>query len=116
MNIYIYAHDNLDDNNRLYNVLPSDNTITSTTSSGDEKIPNFLQERPSYAGPLCSTDERIMYKHSQPQIILNNTSRDCARTLPTRKWNGGGKDIYISGTFDNWEKRIPVVIGTQEFV
>ncbi|CAH8433735.1 unnamed protein product [Schistosoma bovis] len=116
----IDAHDNLDDNNRLYNVLPSDKMVTSTISSGDEKISNFLQERPSSAGPLYSTDEQIMYKHSQPQIILNNVSRDRARTLPSRKlvglklptvfrWNGGGKDIYISGTFNNWEKRIPMV-------
>ncbi|CAH8434805.1 unnamed protein product [Schistosoma margrebowiei] len=116
----IDAHDSLDDNNRLYNVLPSDKMVTSTISSGDEKISNFLQERPSSAGPSYSTDEQIMYKHSQPQIILNNVSRDRARTLPSRKlvglklptvfrWNGGGKDIYISGTFNNWEKRIPMV-------
>ncbi|VUZ43637.1 unnamed protein product [Hymenolepis diminuta] len=31
------------------------------------------------------------------------------KLLPTVfRWNGGGHEIYVSGTFDNWQKRIPM--------
>ncbi|VDN16476.1 unnamed protein product [Dibothriocephalus latus] len=30
-------------------------------------------------------------------------------TLPTVfKWEGGGKDVYISGTFNGWKSKIPM--------
>ncbi|KAK4473187.1 hypothetical protein MN116_004366 [Schistosoma mekongi] len=110
---------NDDDNNRLYNLLQPEKMITSTSSSGDENITNFIQERPCSAGPLCCADDKTIY-HRNQLPVTDNISRDCARTLPTKKaaelklptvfrWNGGGKDVYISGTFNNWEKRIPMV-------
>ncbi|VDM26479.1 unnamed protein product, partial [Hydatigera taeniaeformis] len=31
-------------------------------------------------------------------------------TLPTVfKWEGGGKEVYISGTFNGWKSKIPMV-------
>lgn len=32
------------------------------------------------------------------------------KLLPTVfKWEGGGKDVYITGTFNNWTTKIPLV-------
>ncbi len=32
------------------------------------------------------------------------------KKLPTVfKWEGGGKQVYISGSFDNWKTKIPMV-------
>ncbi|BHF69534.1 5'-AMP-activated protein kinase subunit beta-2 [Sparganum proliferum] len=37
-------------------------------------------------------------------------------TLPTVfKWEGGGKDVYISGTFNGWKSKIPMVKSKQNF-
>lgn len=31
------------------------------------------------------------------------------RLLPTVfKWEAGGKDVYLSGTFNNWKSKIPL--------
>ena len=32
------------------------------------------------------------------------------QSVPTVfKWDGGGKDVYISGTFNGWRSKIPMV-------
>lgn len=32
-----------------------------------------------------------------------------SRLLPTVfKWEGGGKDVYVTGTFNNWKSKIPL--------
>ncbi|VDN96415.1 unnamed protein product [Rodentolepis nana] len=37
-------------------------------------------------------------------------------TLPTVfKWEGGGKEVYISGTFNGWKSKIPMVKSKQNF-
>ncbi|CAH8431679.1 unnamed protein product [Schistosoma turkestanicum] len=113
------THDNSNAMNRLgcRRIIPS--------SGGDDEmlLSNFLQQRPSSADPSCFIDEQhIMHKLNQRSQFMssNNTPTDRAKTLPTRnlaslklptvfRWNGGGKEIYISGTFNNWEKRIPMV-------
>lgn len=46
-----------------------------------------------------------------PDANLDTTDETPAQTtLPTVfKWDGGGKDVYISGTFNNWKSKIPMV-------
>uniref|UniRef100_A0A5K3EGX4 5'-AMP-activated protein kinase subunit beta-1 n=2 Tax=Mesocestoides corti TaxID=53468 RepID=A0A5K3EGX4_MESCO len=37
-------------------------------------------------------------------------------TLPTVfKWEGGGKEVYISGTFNGWKSKIPMIKSKQNF-
>ena len=32
------------------------------------------------------------------------------KTIPTYlKWQGGGKDVYVSGSFNDWKENIPMV-------
>lgn len=39
-----------------------------------------------------------------------------ARRLPTVfRWDGPGKNIYISGSYDNWKSRIPLVRSRHDF-
>ncbi|VDP97953.1 unnamed protein product [Trichobilharzia regenti] len=73
------------------------------------------------AGLSSSADERIIYGIDHRQVAENAIPRHYrAKTLPAKKvdelklptvfrWNGGGKEIYISGTFNNWKKKIPMV-------
>lgn len=38
------------------------------------------------------------------------------KKLPTVfKWDGGGKQVYISGSFDNWKAKIPLVRSHGDF-
>ena len=39
-----------------------------------------------------------------PELLANRQ-----KLLPTVfKWEGGGKDVYLSGTFNNWKSKIPL--------
>lgn len=41
---------------------------------------------------------------------LSSEDDDGAKMLPTVfKWEGGGKSVYISGSFDNWQTKLPMV-------
>ncbi|VDP73720.1 unnamed protein product [Echinostoma caproni] len=45
-------------------------------------------------------------RSQQPDPSHEEGERKCPTVF---RWNGGGRDIYISGTFNNWETRIPMV-------
>ncbi|CAH8434100.1 unnamed protein product [Heterobilharzia americana] len=117
---------NLDDNNdnsKFRHLLQPERMSTSKTVDDIDEEDNSLVyhfERSSGAGLSCSADERIMYGVNHPQTVETRSSIDRAKTLPPQKlsdlklptvfrWNGGGKEIYISGTFNKWKKRIPMV-------
>ncbi|CAG5116140.1 unnamed protein product [Candidula unifasciata] len=39
-----------------------------------------------------------------------------SRLLPTVfKWEGGGKDVYVTGTFNNWKSKIPLARSQGDF-
>lgn len=58
-------------------------------------------QEPSAAGYLPS-DVEMITKSQQP-------APPNAPLLPTVfRWNNGGHEIYISGTFNNWQARIPM--------
>ncbi|GAA28398.2 5'-AMP-activated protein kinase subunit beta-2 [Clonorchis sinensis] len=55
----------------------------------------------TFARPARRTAQQQRFNHQTPDSELK-----CPTVF---RWDGGGKDIYISGTFNNWEKRIPMV-------
>ncbi|CAH8507011.1 unnamed protein product [Dicrocoelium dendriticum] len=55
------------------------------------------------SSPFAITGRRAFRLSPRPM-------QDTEPKVPTVfRWNGGGTDIYISGTFNNWQKRIPMV-------
>ncbi|CAH8872731.1 unnamed protein product [Trichobilharzia szidati] len=64
-------------------------------------------------------DSRLYDSGGKPSLFVGgpssgpDTSEDTQTTVqsvPTVfKWDGGGKDVYISGTFNGWKSKIPMV-------
>uniref|UniRef100_A0A0X3PWS3 5'-AMP-activated protein kinase subunit beta-1 n=1 Tax=Schistocephalus solidus TaxID=70667 RepID=A0A0X3PWS3_SCHSO len=72
-------------------------------------------------------DSRLQDPSEQPSLFVGSLNNQEAPfdtsdepppqpTLPTVfKWEGGGKDVYISGTFNGWKSKIPMVKSKQNF-
>ncbi|GAB6024182.1 Protein kinase, AMP-activated, beta [Chamberlinius hualienensis] len=77
----------------------------SLEASGDESIPKELDS----ASPRSATPPALA-------AALAGTGIDENVGLPTVfKWDGGGKQVYISGTFTNW-KSMPMAKSHGDFV
>lgn len=91
------------------------------------------EEEPYYTKPVTTTVEPIVTtstttssataattaanEQSSGAKFLHKTNIDPSKkVLPTVfKWDGGGKDVYISGTFSNWNP-LPMVKSHGDFV
>lgn len=73
---------------------------------GDNSIPSRPARYQPLSEPIArnTTDESSTYTTiQQPITEANNES------VPTVfKWEHGGKQVYITGTFNNWERQIPM--------
>lgn len=88
---------------------------------------NEEEEEPYYTKPVITTVEPIVTTSTiitptttEPTpvpVVTHNTNIDpSTKVLPTVfKWDGGGKDVYISGTFSDW-KALPMVKSHGDFV
>ncbi|XP_032452487.1 5'-AMP-activated protein kinase subunit beta-2 isoform X2 [Nasonia vitripennis] len=75
-------------------------------SSNEEEEPYFTKEVPNYHGarPRSNT------------VSEGTTKPTDRKVLPTVfKWEGGGKQVFISGTFNDW-KTLPMVKSHGDFV
>jgi hypothetical protein len=55
-------------------------------------------------------------KLSVPQPLKPSSSKPAENKIPTVfKWKGGGKSVKISGSFNNWGTKIPMVKSTNNF-
>ncbi|KAF7257689.1 hypothetical protein EG68_04508 [Paragonimus skrjabini miyazakii] len=66
---------------------------------------SLMIDRPRYRTSPSSMANVRALQRQLPQFS-DNGNQKCPTVF---RWNGGGKDIYVSGTFNNWEKRIPMV-------
>ena len=78
-------------------------------------VPSSAQEPPSGSFMDTSGDPRSLsssagnYGMDLPTDVEMTPTTPQQRLLPTVfRWNGGGNDIYVSGTFNNWQSRIPM--------
>nr|UXK97098.1 AMP-activated protein kinase beta subunit [Haliotis discus hannai] len=96
-------------------------------ASGDDTAPTLTAGR---LGDSAITDDGEMFAgnigtyQSRPQRVRSSTITPggdptlstAGRALPTViKWEGGGKDVYIAGSFNNWKSRIPLVKSHGDF-
>ncbi|BHF80750.1 5'-AMP-activated protein kinase subunit beta-2 [Sparganum proliferum] len=70
-------------------------------ASGPDTVTNSHERRPIIVNPsaVCSDVEMTPTAAAPPQKLLPTVFR----------WNGGGNEVYISGTFNDWHSRIPLV-------
>lgn len=84
------------------------------------------EEEPYYTKPVTTTVEPIVTTSTTTSSAANEPSGakflhktdidPSKKVLPTVfKWDGGGKDVYISGTFSNWNP-LPMVKSHGDFV
>ncbi len=73
--------------------------------NADESIPARNVRGP--AQPINQPTQRAITDPNQISQSLSDASTDS--TVPTVfKWEHGGRHVYITGTFNNWEKQIPM--------
>ena len=66
-------------------------------SSEDDTAPVFYKPQ---------TEEKLNFPVLPPRTVLSEKNK---KLLPcVIKWNGGGKDVSVAGTFNNWQA-IPMV-------
>ncbi|KAI5092821.1 5'-AMP-activated protein kinase subunit beta-2, partial [Silurus meridionalis] len=74
-----------------------------------------------------STDDPNIFNTHGPEVKapvekdlppdLNDLVKTAPQDRPTViRWAGGGKDVYISGSFDNWSTKIPLNKSHNDFV
>ncbi|XP_072383394.1 5'-AMP-activated protein kinase subunit beta-1 isoform X1 [Diabrotica undecimpunctata] len=101
-------------------IVPASPTKEGQAFTFDKKPENKLQiqssqdeEEPYFTKPASSYD--------QPRPRANTVSegtqpvRNASKTPTVFRWEGGGKDVCICGTFSNWET-IPMVKSYGDFV
>ncbi|VDK40325.1 unnamed protein product [Taenia asiatica] len=76
-------------------------------------VPSSAQELPP--GNYASGDSRMLSPSVGNGGIDLSTDVEMTPTAPQKhllptvfRWNGGGHEIYVSGTFDNWQRKIPM--------
>ncbi|XP_050404529.1 5'-AMP-activated protein kinase subunit beta-2 isoform X1 [Patella vulgata] len=94
-------------------------------TSGDETAPTLVAGRhDSTSMPVDDGNmyDPCVYKRARASTITpgaktaQTTYSHGPRLLPTVfKWEGGGKDVYICGSFNNWKSKIPLVKSQGDF-
>ncbi|KAM7539481.1 hypothetical protein Aperf_G00000051408 [Anoplocephala perfoliata] len=85
--------------------IPSGSTARPTSLLGPSSRNAYL-DPPNDTQMLCSSAENGGVELSSD---VEMTPTEPRKLLPTVfRWNGGGHEIYVSGTFDNWQKKIPM--------
>lgn len=59
--------------------------------------PGFSPNSPNSPGPM---DQSSLYSMPPASTAANNTDETISAVF---KWDGGGKSVYITGTFNNWK-------------
>lgn len=111
-------------------VIPMGNTQKGRHISGEDSGPSLTAGRFDSAPFDIETQSSYTYGGVYPQIPQGYQRRARAATtlsqtdnrekedklLPTVfKWEGGGKEIFVSGTFNNWKTKIPLAKSHGDF-
>ncbi|XP_063908687.1 5'-AMP-activated protein kinase subunit beta-1-like [Zophobas morio] len=104
---------------------PGEAAPSSPTKEGqafifDKKPENKLvfQSSQDDEEPYFTRPAMVEYEHQRPRsnTVSEGTKVNTSDKTPTVfRWEGGGKDVYVSGTFNEW-KTIPMVKSHGDFV
>lgn len=90
-------------------------------ASGDDTGPSLTTGQLIYQTSMDDSDsfDPIDIKRARASTMSPGEPRpthDAEKLLPTVfKWEGGGKEVYISGTFNNWKHKIAMTKSHGEF-
>ncbi|XP_062617839.1 5'-AMP-activated protein kinase subunit beta-1-like isoform X4 [Saccostrea cucullata] len=100
----------------------SSSSSRSRHISGDETGPSltagrFLSDSNSSQDPF---DSLLKSGYRRQRAATTQSQGDTSimkpKLLPTVfKWEGGGKDVYVTGSFNNWQSKIPLVKSHGDF-
>lgn len=99
----------------------SEKTLQYQGSSHDEEEPYYTKPVTTTVEPITTTTTSATTASSKASNVSTTSSQDIEidpkkKALPTVfKWDGGGKEVFISGTFSEW-KTIPMVKSHGDFV
>lgn len=97
----------------------SDKALNYQGSSHEEEEPYYTKPVvTTTVEPIVTTSTTTSSAATEPiSIVSHKTNADpSTKVLPTVfKWDGGGKEVFISGTFSQWNK-IPMVKSHGDFV
>ncbi|KAG7306217.1 hypothetical protein JYU34_008820 [Plutella xylostella] len=84
--------------------------------SGRDDDNNIEDGAPYYTKAAPESDEEFVRRERSNTLTSQSKEVDELKVLPTVfKWEGGGKQVFISGTFTEW-KTIPMVKSHGDFV
>jgi len=88
--------------------------------SGDDTAPTLTASSSKYAEADVFSPEPYPTRRARASTITPGqafpNSPPQNRLLPTVfKWEGGGKAVYVSGSFDNWKSKIPMAKSHGDF-
>ena len=90
-------------------IAPHHPELSTTPNS---KLTTPLNKEISAVSPLTIEDKPA----SRPPSGSGRTPDSDATLLPTMfTWSGGGKTVYVTGTWDNWKTRIPLSKSSSDF-
>lgn len=97
----------------------SDKALQFQGSSHDEEEPYYTKPMTTTVEPITTTTPTVATSKASDASVNNAQNADIdakTKALPTVfKWDGGGRDVKISGTFSDW-KPIPMVKSHGDFV
>lgn len=90
-------------------------TMDSHLHSDYDIYPPSLDANQHYSNAMSCKDTDDLSSIA-PMDISSNHDQSEKRTIPTYlKWCNGGKDVSVSGSFNNWQDNIPMVKSQDNF-
>lgn len=94
----------------------SEKALQYQGSSHEEEEPYYTKPVTTTVEPIVTTSTTTSSANTEPTIGHNTIIDPTKKVLPTVfKWDGGGKEVFISGTFSEW-KALPMVKSHGDFV
>ncbi|XP_065349101.1 5'-AMP-activated protein kinase subunit beta-1 isoform X2 [Cloeon dipterum] len=105
----------IDGNAFTFDRKPPNRIQIAQQHSNDDEAPFFTKPSPTSSHPQ-DPEFQMETRQRSATVSEGSNHNKGKKTLPTVfKWEGGGKQVYVSGTFSNW-KTLPMVKSQGDFV
>uniref|UniRef100_V9LFU1 Protein kinase, AMP-activated, beta 2 non-catalytic subunit n=1 Tax=Callorhinchus milii TaxID=7868 RepID=V9LFU1_CALMI len=83
-------------------------SVANSQSSKENEQPKILVD---------STDDPNIFHMQESKPDTDESVKSSKQARPTViRWTGGGKEVSISGSFNNWHNKIPLIKSHNDFV
>eukprot|EP01135_Chromosphaera_perkinsii_P001222 Nk52_evm21s162 gene=Nk52_evmTU21s162 len=78
--------------------------------------PSYSNMPGQYEIDMAKLADRRLYHSRSPSSKRKKKDSKYGKNVPTvLRWNGGGRNVFVTGTFNNWQERIRLVKSHEEF-